>query len=293
MPRRPRQIAMPSDMQVEDLRGSGIEDSTNKNYDWWFSRFANWCADHDRPSLPADPDTLSLYLTKQCSIWGHAGLSHTRSAVRWRHIVAGYEDPGADLMVRRLMQTLRRRFGSDPEKKPALTSNMALQALETQEGRNDVHDDIWLRLRTIVLISWASQMRLGSLSTLGVAVKFNSDGSAVVPTIDANGAECAPVTVAARGDDLCPVAALRQWLPKIHPDATRLFQTGPTASAATMRGQTLPRLAAGNLSGALYAAVHQCASTSGATLPMKRYAGDGLTANELRTALDTSNLLRT
>lgn len=99
--------------------------NTKRTYDSLMRNFRAFCASRDATALPADPQTIALYLNKRAAAGIRIGsLTLALAAIRAAHIDAKppLEDPTRALSVRDTLAGLRRNYGAPPRQAAPLTA---------------------------------------------------------------------------------------------------------------------------------------------------------------------------
>ena len=209
----PREEGIPTGQEsdVDADATALIAEETLRAYATAWKGFRAWCETNNLPSLPAEPETLILYLTDRAS----AGIRPATwlkwcAAVSHYHRAAGYESPSAAPAVRRAIKGLRRRYGSaQTQKAPLLIDELrgALALLpETIRGRRDA---------ALLLLGFAGAFRRSELAGLDVGdIEETRQGLVVTLRFSKTDQEGRGRTVAipfGRQPLTCPVRAVRAW----------------------------------------------------------------------------------
>ena len=173
--------------------------------------FEGWCSDHGVPSLPAEPETVALYLSDLAGMAKAATLQRRLSAISQAHQAAGYESPTKSSKVRAVWAGIRRVMGTAQQGKAAATT-VELRAMvgtlpASLLGKRD---------RALLLLGFAGAFRRSELVGLDVSdVIFNRDGAVVTlrrSKTDQEGQGMKKGIPYGSSADTCPVRALREWL---------------------------------------------------------------------------------
>ncbi|MCE5292044.1 MAG: tyrosine-type recombinase/integrase [Nocardiaceae bacterium] len=95
---------------------------TRRAYESDLAHFTAWTSAHRLPALPADPQTVALYLTAHQDQMRSASLLRRLSAIAVAHRSAGHRSPTDHELVRRAVTALRRKHGTRPAAKAALVT---------------------------------------------------------------------------------------------------------------------------------------------------------------------------
>lgn len=204
--------------------------------DW--RAFSSWCEHRQRRPLPAEPETICLYLVALARTGAHAVTIQRRlAAISQAHGAAGHlPSPTSDWRVREVMKGIRRRHGVAPrQQKAPLTGGRLRLLVELTPAQSQTG----LRDRALLLVGHLGAFRRSELVALdredveevpeGLMLrlqrsKTDQEGEGTWKAIP-------------RRDDpqLCPVRALRTWL-----EAAEIM-AGPIFRPINRHGQVLPR----------------------------------------------------
>jgi site-specific recombinase XerD len=79
-------------------------DNTKRAYRADWQDFTAWCEVHGRASLPAEGETLALYLTDRAKTHKTSSLQRRLTAIGQAHQAKGYEPPSNSPTVRAVWQ---------------------------------------------------------------------------------------------------------------------------------------------------------------------------------------------
>jgi site-specific recombinase XerD len=173
-----------------------------------FERFADG---RGESALPASAQTVAEYLAALADKGARVKtIEVKRAAIAWRHRGADLPDPTVCELVSGTLEGIRRAMTVKTNKKePATLDEMAamIAALDadTIRGKRD---------KALLLVGFAGAFRRSELVALDVAdVRFNGVLSVVIKRSKTDQAgKGATKTIPEIGGDLCPVAALQDWL---------------------------------------------------------------------------------
>lgn len=157
----PQSLSDLADALAENL----VAASTKRAYTHDWSHFARWCMEQRRESLPADLDTVCLYLTDYAETYRPATLGRRLVAICRAHKEAGHEPPTRAESVKNQLRTIRRTQGTAQARRTALTVEqlrkmMASLPTGTPAGQQD---------RALLLLGFAGAFRRSELVGLDVA----------------------------------------------------------------------------------------------------------------------------
>jgi integrase len=179
--------------------------------DW--NHFAAWCDQHGFSSLPASPETVTLYLAALGGTHRSSTLQRKLTSISKAHQLAGYESPATlrHGSVSETLKGIRRRHGTSQHGKTPLLTRDILRILaaapETLVGKRD---------RTLVLMGFIGGFRRSELTSLNVEdLRWTEEGLVVrlrrsKTDQEGQGTEVAlPWTANAQA---CAARACRDWL---------------------------------------------------------------------------------
>ena len=248
-------------LQLEELRQRTAEhirhfksEATLRAYRSDFGSFELWCRRFGPQALPAEADTVSLYLTA-CGDAG-AALSTLRRrlvAISQAHRASGLPSPTQAETVRR---TIARRLARTRGSRPRQVAPIRPASLRVMLEATPEDDLLSVRDRALLLLGFASGMRRSELSTLDVSdLSFVEEGVDVLirrGKTDPRGEGRTIGIPRGRHPETCPVLALERWLSRAalrerDPLFPRLLANGRPTTAARRR-HPAGRLAPGRLS---------------------------------------------
>jgi integrase len=232
--------------------------------DW--KAFVVWCKDHGRQALPADPETLAVFIAAQAQCLKVATIQRRLASISQAHQAAGLGSPTGDLVVRATMAGIRRTLGVAPQQKaPVLVDDLRTMVDALPSGLLGVRD------RALLTIGFAGAFRRSELVALDVDdIEDRAEGLVVTLRRSKTDQEGAGREVGIPYGallDTCPVRALRAWL------EASCITDGPIFRPVNRHGQIAPE----RLSDRAVARVVQ-RTAEAAGLDPARYAGHSLRA---------------
>jgi integrase len=242
--------------------------STVRAYRTDWTHFNAWCTAHGLASLPAAPETVSLYLAEFAGLLKAATLQRRLAAISKAHQAAGYESPTSmkHAAVSETWKGIRRVHGvAQVGKAPVLTSELRTMLRRLPDRLIGVRD------RALLLIGFAGAFRRSELVALTVEdCEFTSDGLVITlrrSKTDQEGEGRKIGIPYGSNPETCPVRSLRGWL-----DAAAIA-AGPLFLSITRHGKLGAR---GMSANAVALVVKRHVTAVG--LDGKRYAGHSLRA---------------
>lgn len=207
-------LATLNDLQQATL--SYIETSKANNtknaYQSDWKQFETWCELHGLQSLPADPQTVALYITSEAQSGRKASTIQRRiSSISQAHQAINYDSPTLNSLVRLTWKGIKNVHGTKQEgKKPLLIEHVRaiMEVLpETLLG---------LRDRALILVHFAGAFRRSELISIDMTdVDFNTDGLVMTLRRSKGDQEGAGEKVGipyGSSPSTCPVRAFQAWL---------------------------------------------------------------------------------
>jgi site-specific recombinase XerD len=185
--------------------------NTLKAYRCAWAAFAAWCRKNGVDSLPATPGLVVAFLADQAGSLKVSTLELRLAAIRQAHDLAGFPSPTKSVEVATIMQGIRRRHGTKPNKKQALMVG-DLIAICARLG-----DDLrGHRDRALLVLGFVGGFRRSELVNLNVEdIVFKAKGMQATITkgkTDQDG-RGRVIGIGHGGNELtCPVTAIRRWL---------------------------------------------------------------------------------
>lgn len=185
--------------------------NTRRAYRASWRAFETWCHRHGVGPLPATPSTVVAFLADEAERIKVSTLELRVAAIRQAHDLAGFPTPTKSVEVATVMQGIRRKHGTRPEKKAALMTGdvMAIcgRLRDDLRGRRD---------QALLLLGFVCGFRRSELVALNAGdIGFRSEG--IVITIERSktdqegGGRILGVGHGAHAST-CPVTAVRRWL---------------------------------------------------------------------------------
>ncbi len=213
---------------LENIEASEA-DATRKAHanDW--KLFTAWCRRVGLQAFPAEPQTVSLYITaldagdafpptddprdRMHLPRKPATIVRQLATISVRHRDAGLASPTHHPAVKRTLKGIQRRRGVAPTKKTAAVGELTMRLADATPAGND--ELMRLRNRAILLFGFGTASRRGEIAALDDRdLEWRTDGVLVTirrSKVDQTG-KGRTVRVVSDPGPWCPVAALRAWL---------------------------------------------------------------------------------
>jgi site-specific recombinase XerD len=200
-------------------------DSTWRAYENDWRQFEAWCAKVNLPALPADPDTVAMFVASQADDGlNPSTLTRRLAAIRLVHLGAGHASPHNTIRVAEVMRGIRRDWGQPPAKKAAALDEDIKKMADAVEPETTKG----LRDRALLLFGFAGAFRRSELVALNTwNLEEREEGLKV--TIEKSKtdqeAEGQVIAIVRQPDSpYCPVQALQDWLTVAEIERGALFR---------------------------------------------------------------------
>jgi site-specific recombinase XerD len=213
VPIHPAQIGSLS--EIADRASEFVHQSKSTNtiraYQSDWSHFETWCREHGQTSLPANPQTVALYVTDLTGTRKTSTITRRISAISQAHQIAGFETPTKSSQVRLVMAGIRRSKGTaQTAKTPVLVDDLRKMISTLPENLLGTRD------RALLLIGFSGGFRRSELVALNVEdAVFSRDGLALTirrSKTDQEGEGRKIGVPYGSHPATCPVRALQDWL---------------------------------------------------------------------------------
>jgi site-specific recombinase XerD len=251
----------------EFIRAAKAENSRRAYLSDW-RLFEAWCRERRLPSLPATPETVTLYITALAANHKPASLQRKLTSITKAHQAAGYESPASmqRAVVGETMKGIRRTLGTAQPGKEALLTADLLEMLDSLDDGL-----IGCRDRALLLAGFAGGFRRSELAALDVADVTETEDGLVIRVrrskTDPEGKGTSVALPYGSAAATCPVRSYRAWI------AAAGLTDGPAFRAVDRHGRVSPgRMDAGSIA----RIVKRAAAAAG--LDPAAYAGHSLRA---------------
>ena len=242
----PRELTSPRELveAAQEFARAAKSPATRRAYACDLRDFDAWCAAKRRAPLPAEPETVALYVTHLARSGSAASTIQRRlAAISQVHQLAGHvPPPTADWEVRQVVQGIRRSLGTAPAQKEAVLT----PTLRRLVASCDATTRAGVRDRALLLLGFGAALRRSELVALDVEDVTETDEGLRIrirrskTDPQAHGDEVG--VVKGQHPDIDPVRALQHWRELGDITAGPLFR--PVTRADTVRrgrlsGQTV------------------------------------------------------
>ena len=250
---------------LADLLEHATAAATRRAYESDRAHFAGWASRLELATLPADPQTVALYLAAHENSLSSATLVRRLSAIAVAHREAGLSSPAGHELVRRAVAGIRKKHGARPSAKAALvTAQLAtICAKLDQEGSASMPDNPLparrraqqarvaataalraKRDKALLLIGYAAALRRSELVALDVDDVRDNDGglTVFVARSKTDQAGLGDFVGIAHGhppstcSSTCPIRAWREWRVALSAAVGELPPASPAFRPITRHG---------------------------------------------------------
>ena len=249
------------------MEGAKAE-NTRRAYRLDWRQFEAWCRVQGLASLPARPETVTLYMTALAADHKPASLTRKLTSISKAHEAAGFQSPATmqHAVVSETMKGIRRTLGTaQPGKEPLLTADL-IAMLDALENRL-----LGIRDRALLLMGFSGGLRRSELANLDVGDLTETEEGLVIRVrrskTDPEGKGATVALPYGSAAATCPVRSYGAWI------AAASITVGPAFRAVDRYDRVAPgRLDAGSIA----RVVKRAAAAAG--LDPARYAGHSLRA---------------
>lgn len=194
-----------------DYVAAARAENTNRAYRSGWSQFEGWCKRHRRDALPAESETVALYVADLAARLKPATIDARLAAISAAHRAAGYESPTKAEAVRLVRRGVRRKVGTAQRQvRPVTVAD--LRAMVAHAGDHPAgHRD-----RALLLLGFAGALRRSELVALEVGdVTESAEGLTLRlrrSKTDQEGQGRLVGIPYGSNPETCPVRAWRRWL---------------------------------------------------------------------------------
>lgn len=148
-------------IKARELSDHTKSEATKRAYAADLRKFSRWCASVELQSLPADSETIALYLVHLDQIGRKPStIGRALTALSQAHVLAGHPTP-IDGRVRELKKGMHRLRGTTRNKKKPLTIDRLRRCIE-----HTPNDFPGVRDRAILLVGWTGALRRSEICNI-------------------------------------------------------------------------------------------------------------------------------
>ena len=229
--------ARTDDELAEQYRRAALSPATRRAYRTDYRLFCAWALARGREPLPATSATVAAFIAVEAKAGRSVSTIEGRlAAIRMAHLIQQMDPPTTSAEVILALQGIRNTHGKPPEKKAPATVDVLDQLVAScgpdLRGRRD---------RAVLLLGFAGAWRRAELVAIERHHIKPAEGgiTILVPNSKTDQAGEGVTIAIPRGDRLCPVTALEEWL-----TAAEIIE-GPIFRGLDPAGTVSPRALSG------------------------------------------------
>lgn len=218
-----------------------LSESTRRVYRVQWEAFEAWCSDNGADSLPAGAGAVLSYLTERGPDRSKSWVGQAAAAIRKAHERVGLQSPTDAPTVKSVIRGLKREHGTPAEPKAAARTDhirRMVQAIRSPEPTGDPGPARQaeylrsLRNEALLLLGYAAALRRSELAAVRREhITFNPKGFELLIPRSKGDQEGDGETVGVNYlDELCPVAAVEEWMGAASIEAGPLFRAVPNTA---------------------------------------------------------------
>jgi site-specific recombinase XerD len=228
-------VAQQDMKRLNDLINDSTPDNTKRAYRADLKDFISWCDQRKVRSLPADHQTVALYVSSLVGAGKKpATIKRRLAAIGKAHELSGTMNPCAHPVVKAAVRGYVMKVGARPTQKSPITQTEIKKIIAACEGETLFE----LRNRALLLVGFAGAFRRSELVALDVTdLEWSDEGVALVTRrgkSDQTGqghVRAIPFV----GGPTCAAVALAEWI-----NAAEI-ENGPVFRTLTRGGSVTPR----------------------------------------------------
>ena len=186
-------------------------EKSKKAYTTDWLHFQNWCIEKNLDSLPANPETVMMYISDMAKIYKVSTIRRKMTSISLIHRNNGHETPIKNAKVQRTFKGIKNDKGTVQDAKKALLSDDIKKMVDalsnTLQGARD---------KAIILLGYAGTFRRSEIVNLNVNdIIFENEGVKIIirkSKTDQEGAGIIKGVMYGKDANTCPVMALKNWL---------------------------------------------------------------------------------
>jgi site-specific recombinase XerD len=195
--------------EVKELIKNSISENTKKAYrnDW--TQFEDWCFQKNVEFMPAEVDTVLLYVNELHKTYKYSTIRRKLSSIRQAHTIKRVYNPTKDHAIQQIMTGIAKQDGTKQDSKKAVVLGDMKQMIDVI----DTEKMIGKRDKAMLLLGFALASRRSELVSIDAEdITFTSQGMDISIQQKKTNDEPIRKSVVRIDSDYCPVQALRDWM---------------------------------------------------------------------------------
>ena len=159
--------------KAREYIGKATADNTKRAYRADWRDFCSWCDAHQLAPLPAQPETIALYLTSLAEILKPSTLQRRLAAIAKAHQTAGHESPTQREAVKAVMAGIRREKGTRRRQVAPINYDMRCKMIDAAGDK-----PINLRDKALLAVAYDTLCRRSEAVAFNVVdISYSEDGT--------------------------------------------------------------------------------------------------------------------
>lgn len=209
--------------QVKLFMDKSISEKTKKAYKSDWSSFTNFCEDNDLSPMPADPSTVSLYIS-HLAVDGKAVATIQRhlTTISQAHAAFRINSPTTDFDTVRTFSGIKRSLGTAQKKAKPIIWTQLVKIVNAMRP-----SIIGKRDRAMLMVGWSAALRRSEIVALEFAdIEFVDEGMIVIirrSKTDQEGEGFKIGVPWAKDKRLCPANSMKEFIDRSQISSGPLF----------------------------------------------------------------------
>ena len=202
-----------SSRRIPDIATNSKAVTTNKKYDGYFHKFADWCKLYGFSPLPAKVNTVCVFLShlveKKVSV---ALLDSYFYTINWKHNLSLLNNPCEDKLAKMTLEGSKRILAAPVKRKEPVTVDMLRKIINLYSSNLNLKS---VRLCTLFLLGFSGFLRYSELADICMKDLQICEGHIQINIKRSKTDQYRQgqnIIIAKTGSDLCPVFWLNKYI---------------------------------------------------------------------------------
>jgi integrase len=195
--------------KIEKLCEQSISLATKKAYRTDWKLFLEFCDTMNLPALPANTDTICLYLASLSEKSAVSTIVRKVTSISMLHKFSGYDSPTKNEKIATILSGIKRSKQTAPKKASSINFTIIKKMIAQCDGTI-----MGVRDAAILSLGWSSAMRRSELCNLKIGDLSFEDRGLLIDIhrskTDQEGKGCK--IAIPFGSEICPVALTKRWI---------------------------------------------------------------------------------